>query len=454
MNPDWQPAPSVTPPSTSGVPVDTLPPKVIIFGSTGIPVVGVTVSSSVGTWTGGSLTFSYQWKKCQPKDGPCYEIQTPVANFSTFLPTGDLIGWSLRVEVTAKNSFGETTEQSESTPLVIGNPPVNTVRPRISVWATNPTVGQELTVDNGNWTGLFPLTYSHQWRRCDPPGTLPSCVPIPGAVGTSYTTTEADLGVTLRVYVTATNAGGSTTVFTDHTFPTIPAPRFAPSMSAAPTVTGVPALGRTLVGTRGTWNGFPPIRYVSTWQRCDATVTICRAVPSVRGLIYKLTAADIGYRIRLSVVAANSIGSLRGRSEATEPIILGPPKPKGRRIVGTARAEYIPGGGGDDVLSGLGGNDTLLGGKGDDAIAGGAGNDYIDAGCRDRQGGRRRRQRHGARRRRRDRHGRVRRRQRSRPRGLVRSAERLRGGQLPERADDADRAHVAVSEDAVAAPGG
>jgi hypothetical protein len=378
-NPDWQAAPISTPPPSAS-PVNVVPPKVIIFGTTGIPVVGVTVSSSVGTWTGGSLTFTYQWKKCQPKDGPCYEIQTPVANFSTFLPTGDLVGWALRVEVTAKNSFGETTAQSESTPLVIGNPPVNTVRPRISIFATNPTVGQELTVDTGSWTGLFPLTYSYQWRRCDPPGTLPSCVPISGAVKNSYTLTESDLGVTVRAYVTATNAGGSTTAFSDHTFPTIPAPRFPPSTTSLPAITGDAEIGGTLTGTRGTWTGYAPIRYVSTWQRCDATVTVCRAVKGVKGLSYKVTLADLGWRIRLSVVAVNSIGSLRARSEATEPIVVPPPKPPGRRIVGSEGADYIPGGGGDDVLLGRGGPDTILGGRGDDRISGGAGNDYIDGG--------------------------------------------------------------------------
>ena len=381
-NPDWgtRSNDATTPPASSA-PVNTVPPKVIIFGSTGIPQVGVTVSSSIGSWTGGSLTFTYQWKKCQPKDGPCFRILTPVANFSTFLPTGDLIGWSLRVEVTAKNSFGETTAQSESTPLTIGNPPVNTVRPQISVSSTNPTVGQELTVTPGSWSSVFALAYSYQWRRCDPPGTLPSCVPIPGAVTNAYTMTEADLGVTLRVYVTATSAGGAATAFSDHTFPTIPAPRFAPSTVAAPTLTGVAALGRTLVATRGTWAGFAPIRYVSVWQRCDATVTICKAVRDAKGLTYKLTDADVGYRIRLSVSAVNSIGTLRARTDATEPIIVGPPKPKGRRIIGTARNDYVPGGGGDDFLSGLGGHDTLMGGKGDDRIMGGAGNDYIDAGA-------------------------------------------------------------------------
>ncbi|MEJ7801674.1 MAG: hypothetical protein WKF60_14220, partial [Ilumatobacter sp.] len=361
-------------------PRNIVPPKVVVPGTTGIPVAGVALSSSVGTWTGaGTLTYTYQWKKCQPKDGPCYKILLTSAQNTTFVPTADLIGWSLRVEVTATNSAGSATEQSESTPLVIGNPPVAVVRPKISVSTTNPTVGQELTVDTGSWTA-FGLSFTYQWRRCDAPGTLPSCVPIAGASTSTYTTTEADLGLTLRVYVTASGIGGAATAFSDHTFPTIPAPRFAPSMSAAPSITGDAEIGGTLTATRGTWVGFAPIRYVSTWQRCDATLTVCKAVTTVTGLVYKVTAADIGWRIRLSVVAANSIGSLRGRSEATEPIVLGQPKPKGRRIVGTSGPDYIPGGGGDDVLSGLGGHDTITGGKGNDRILGGDGNDYIDGG--------------------------------------------------------------------------
>jgi hypothetical protein len=186
--------------------------------------------------------------------------------------------------------------------------------------------------------------------------------------------------VTLRVYVTARNPAGATTAISDHTFPTIAVARLGPSMTRAPAIAGDLELGERLTATRGTWSGFAPIRYVTVWQRCDATVTVCKAVKGVKGLKYTVTTADIGFRIRFSVVAANSIGSIRARSEATEPIFLGPPKPKGRRIVGTDRADYLPGGGGDDTLLGGGGSDTLVGGAGDDRLDGGAGNDYLDGG--------------------------------------------------------------------------
>lgn len=365
----------------SANPANTVAPKVVVFATTGVPQVGQTLSSSVGTWTGAApITYTHQWKKCQPKDGPCFRILTPAAGASTFVPTGDLIGWSLRVEVTATNASGSSTAQSESTPLVVGNPPVNVVRPKVSVFATNPSVGQDLKVDTGTWTGLVPLAYAYEWRRCDPPGTLPSCKPIPGADEDTYTTTEADLGLTLRAYVTATNAGGSSTAFSDHTFPTVPAPRLAPATTTLPALTGEVELGGLLTASRGTWTGFAPIRYVAVWQRCDATLAVCRAVKGAKGLSYRISEADLGWRLRLSVVAVNAIGSLRVRSEATEPIALGPPKPKGRRLVGTQKPNYLPGGGGDDVLIGLGGADTLMGGKGDDRLDGGAGNDLLDGG--------------------------------------------------------------------------
>jgi hypothetical protein len=362
-------------------PKNVTPPRVIVSGTSGVPMAGVTQFSSVGTWSGtGTLTFAYQWKKCQPKDGPCFRILGSAAQLSSFVPTADLVGWSLRIEITATNSAGSATAESESTPFVIANAPNNIVRPRISVSTTNPTVGQALTVDTGTWSSTAALVYTYQWRRCDPPGTLPSCVPIAGATTNAYTTTQADLGLTLRVYVTATSLGGSGTAISDHTFPTIPAPRLKPALSSAPTLSGEALLGETLTATRGSWTGFAPMRFVATWQRCDATVTVCKAVRKVKGLVYRIGPADLGWRIRLSVVAVNAIGSLRAPSEATEPIVLGPPKPKGRRIVGTNRPEYVPGGGGDDQLFGRGGSDTLIGGAGDDRLDGGAGNDYLDGG--------------------------------------------------------------------------
>jgi hypothetical protein len=69
-----------------------------------------------------------------------------------------------------------------------------------------PQVGEVLTARPGTWSdpnaGL-----SYQWQRCDASGA--SCTEIFGAAATTYTTTDADTGSTIRVEVTATNRFGS-----------------------------------------------------------------------------------------------------------------------------------------------------------------------------------------------------------------------------------------------------
>jgi len=83
--------------------------------------------------------------------------------------------------------------------LVVTTPsttPVNSVAPVIT-GAT--LVGSTLSSTRGTWTSASPdAIYSYAWTRA---GTA-----IPGAVGTTYVTVAADLGVLIRCVVTATTA--------------------------------------------------------------------------------------------------------------------------------------------------------------------------------------------------------------------------------------------------------
>ena len=88
--------------------------------------------------------------------------------------------------------------------------PVNTALPTITGTAE---VGLKLTATRGTWTQK-PSSYNYGWNRCDPDG---ACAGIVGATAKSYTVTNADVGHTLRVTVTARNAAGATAITSNQT---------------------------------------------------------------------------------------------------------------------------------------------------------------------------------------------------------------------------------------------
>jgi hypothetical protein len=83
-----------------------------------------------------------------------------------------------------------------------GPVPVNHSAPSISGTATQ---GQTLTEVHGMWLPS-PTSYAYQWQRCDSAGA--NCVAITGASAQTYTLTAADVGSTIRVQETASNAAG------------------------------------------------------------------------------------------------------------------------------------------------------------------------------------------------------------------------------------------------------
>jgi RHS repeat-associated protein len=104
-----------------------------------------------------------------------------------------------------------------------GNPgpaeaPANTVLPNISGTAE---AGVTLTASTGTWTGSPVPSYTYQWKSCNSLGE--GCMNISGATGSSYELTEAEVGGTVVVSVTASNSAGSVSAASSATAVVAPA---------------------------------------------------------------------------------------------------------------------------------------------------------------------------------------------------------------------------------------
>jgi hypothetical protein len=169
----------------------------------GTPVEGQTLTASNGRWSGSPPTsYAYQWQRCAGSS--CSDISGATAKTLTLVNAD--VGKQVRYKLVATNSSGSGSIYSNLTSQVVakGDPPVNTSLPVIVGTAT---VGHQLTVSTGEWTGAKTDGFTYQWDRCSSSG---ACAAISGAVASSYTVTSADASQQLRAHVTASNAAGKT----------------------------------------------------------------------------------------------------------------------------------------------------------------------------------------------------------------------------------------------------
>jgi hypothetical protein len=205
--------------------------------------------------------------------------------------------------------------------------PDNTAEPRITGSAT---VGSTLTATQGSWTGS-PTGFTYQWVRCPRDGGLPTganCAAIGGATTTQYVVQSADVGLRLRVRVTATNADGSSTAASNATARVTAPDAGRPVNVQPPTLSGTAAQGQTLRVSPGTWNGLQPITFTFNWLRCDGGGNNCILQPGFRDDAYQLREGDVGKTIRARVIARNARGEA-SRLTAQSPVVQGPQGPAG-----------------------------------------------------------------------------------------------------------------------------
>jgi IPT/TIG domain len=105
------------------------------------------------------------------------------------------------VDVTVTTPVGRSEIRSADEFTYVAAP-VNETPPTIAGY---PMEGRTLRAENGTWEN-GPTSYAYQWLLCNASGE--SCSSIEGATAQAYTVTSEDLGHTLKVEVTASNAGG------------------------------------------------------------------------------------------------------------------------------------------------------------------------------------------------------------------------------------------------------
>ena len=297
-------------------PVNTSPPT-----TSGTATKGQTLVAATGSWTGTApISFAFQWLRCDSAGANCTSI-AGATNTTYVLQSAD-VGARLRVLVTASNADGTASALSDATAVVTsGGVPTPTGEPVIS---GSPVAGQRLSATNGSWTGDQPMTFAYQWVRCGADGGNPdgsNCTTISGATGTTYVLTSAEVGSRMRVRVTAMNSSGSQTAASN---PTGTVKANAPVNSKGPTVSGSMVEGQTATVNPGTWSGAAPITFTYQWIRCTQGAS-CVSIAGATGVQYKLTASDVGRRLKARVTARNSGGSTTVLSGETPVIIAAGP---------------------------------------------------------------------------------------------------------------------------------
>lgn len=303
--------PSATVASAPSAPTSSVAPTI-----SGTARQGQQLTVSTGTWSGtGTITYRYQWKRCDATGGACVDASAVIAQNAIGLAAAD-VGKTIRAVVIATTTAGSASATSAPSPVVVStNAPAATALPTVSGIARE---GEALTAGAGTWDGSG-ITYKYQWKRCDAAGE--NCADASAQVTqSSVTLVGADAGKTMRVVVTATSSGGTATATSEPTIVVVR--KGAPVSTAVPTIAGTAREGQTLTVAPGTWNANGAITYAYQWKRCDAAGQACSDASAViaQGAI-TLAAADIGKTIRATVIATNAAGAATATTAATAVVV-------------------------------------------------------------------------------------------------------------------------------------
>ncbi len=306
-------------PATSNATETVLPAAPVLDAAgppptiTGIAQQGVTLTVSNGNWDDDPTGFNYAWEDCDSTGTVCNAI-SGAASSSTYTVQSTDVGSTIEAVVMASNAGGKGSTSSNATETVLPAAPVNSKAPVLSETAQQ---GETLTVtNNGTWSNS-PTGFSYVWEDC----VSGSCAPISGAASTTtYTVQSTDVGSTIEVIVTASNAGGDNSATSNSTKTVLPA---APAVTGAPGIGGTPQQGDTLTASNGSWNN-NPTKFTYAWEDCDSSGN-CSTISGAAANTYKLATTDVGKLVSVTVTAVNAGGSTPVMSAPVGPVL--PPAP-------------------------------------------------------------------------------------------------------------------------------
>jgi hypothetical protein len=221
----------------------------------------------------------------------------------------------IRVAVTATNTAGQLVAYSTPTGHVITQAPKQVSPPLFGEGKVGE--GAELTAEPGTWDALPSPTYTYRWER-QAPDSL-KWDPIPGASNATYRLVRDDVGMRVRVVITATNPVGSADAPSVPTDP-VPGP---PVNTLLPSVRGEPRVGQTLTADRGRWTGWPSPEVSFQWRRLGPNQTEWSDIADATTDSYEVRPDDVLARLRVAVTARNATGSETKESEPTAAIEAG-----------------------------------------------------------------------------------------------------------------------------------
>jgi hypothetical protein len=260
----------------------------------------VTMTAMPGAWTNQPTGYAYQWMRCDAAGAHCQAISGATA--ATYTLTQADENSDIAVQATAHNGSGATAATSKPVGPVTGLLPYTSNAPVVEYDTSILSEGVRLTMVGPHWGGPSDMTTASVWERCDSNGN--NCQAIPGATGSTYTTTSADTGMTLRAVSTATDSDGSRTSTSSAT-PRVQAA--APRWQTLPVLGADPGhVGDILHITAGTWAGPTVTSDAVQMMRCTNS---CSADGSVNASSYTVTQADLGALMRVREVASNAGGA-------------------------------------------------------------------------------------------------------------------------------------------------